>query len=339
MNVLGALLYVIVAGVMNGSFALPTKHITRWHFENIWLNYSIWAFLILPWVILFAIDPHAFSVYQHVPRHTLAIMFIGGVLFGVGQVCFALALNMIGFGLGFVLNIGLGTALGFLLPLVFLHPDHILTPFGIVTLIGTALIIVGLLYSFHAGRLRDEQLKQQQKTAKATYPVGVLLAIIAGLFSAGQNFCFAATANMQTLALHMGVNNLAAANIMWPGFLICTFVPYALYMLYLHSKNQSYKHYKGKHSLRYSPMALLMAIFWYGSLILYSKASLVIGSLGPIVGWPLFMVLIILTSSFWGWRHKEWAGVKSETKSMAIKGIGFLVVAVIVLAVSVGLSN
>jgi L-rhamnose-H+ transport protein len=45
------LILILIAGIISGSFALPTKHVAKWRFENIWLQYSLWAFVILPWVM------------------------------------------------------------------------------------------------------------------------------------------------------------------------------------------------------------------------------------------------------------------------------------------------
>ena len=104
-----------------------------------------------------------------------------------------------------------------------------------------------------------------------------ILAVIAGFFSACQNFSFAATEQLQQIALSHHVSHFVAANIMWPGFLLFAFIPYAAYMLYLHSRNRSFAKYSSKTIFRYSPLAFAMAFFWYGSLMIYSKASLHIG--------------------------------------------------------------
>src|SRR5471030_2450255 len=100
-----ALVLSICAGVMNGSFALPTKHIKTWNFENTWLNYAFWAFLVLPWLTVFALDPQVGHIYGGMSMHILVVLILGGFLFGAGQVCFAWALRNIGLGLGFVINI------------------------------------------------------------------------------------------------------------------------------------------------------------------------------------------------------------------------------------------
>ncbi|OGO94540.1 MAG: hypothetical protein A3F10_03890 [Coxiella sp. RIFCSPHIGHO2_12_FULL_42_15] len=333
MNITAALLLILLAGIVNGSFALPTKHIKHWSFENIWLNYSYWSFLILPWLAIALLAPQVFSVYQSAPASILWVMIIAGLGFGIGQICFALALKMIGFGLGFVINLGIAIGLGFSLPLIFQHSDDIFTLFGLMTLIGSILAILGLIFSTYAGHLHDRRSEKPSANEKH-YFGGVLLAIIAGLFSAGQNFAFSYTVDMQHMALTMHASTLGASIIMWPGFLFFTFIPYFIYMLYLHKKNNSWYQLRGRDKTKYYLFAIIMGLFWFGSLIFYSKAAQLIGDLGPVVGWPLFMVLIILTSNFWGWRYKEWEGSSAKVRNTLFLGIAFLILAILVLAYS-----
>ena len=334
--VLVAIFYAVFAGIMNGSYALPTKYNRQWRFENIWFAYALFGFFLLPWIMIFLLDPKVWTIYRLTPTYTLFILLLGGASFGIGQVCFARALAMIGFGLGFVINIGLGTGLGFLLPLVILHPDQIMSAVGLATLIGIIFIIIGLVLSFRAGQQRDVEtaLPAHGTASKAQYHTGVLLSIFAGLTSAGQNFTFALTGNMQQLALASGINSLASATIIWPVFLLCSFIPYAGYMLYLQVKNNSMRLYTESKSLRYMFLAFIMGLMWYVPLVFYSEASLLIGKLGPVVVWPLFMVLIILASNFWGWRHKEWAHCRAAVKRKAFIAIIALVIAVVILAYS-----
>lgn len=343
-NIVYALILIVIAGIVNGSFALPTKHVTKWKFENIWLQYAIWAFVILPWLFMYFLEPRILQIYAATPASLLWIMVIGGFIFGSGQICFALALDMIGLGLGFVINLGLGIGLGFLLPLVFQHPDQIVTPFGLVTLIGTTFAIAGLIVANRAGVLRDREKNKRSETkeeeltndigAENQHFTGVILAALAGLSSASQNFIFSLTYSMQQLATNMGANSFAAANIIWPGFLLCGFIPYAGYTLYLHYKNKSFACYAELGTTRYYFFAIIMGAFWYSSLVFYSKASQLIGAIGPIVGWPVFMVLIILVSSFWGWRHKEWEGCSTKVMQVMRRGLALLVIAIIVLGYS-----
>src|SRR5579871_2670567 len=131
-----AISYTIIAGIMNGSFALPTKHIRQWQFENIWLNYAFWTFLALPWLFAIGLDSHIWLTYQTTPIQTLLVLITGGFFFGIGQICFARSLDKIGFGLSFLINIGFGTSLGVLLPFIVIHPNKIFSTFGLFTLSG-----------------------------------------------------------------------------------------------------------------------------------------------------------------------------------------------------------
>lgn len=335
MNITLVFSLIFIAGIINGSFALPTKYMSAWKFENIWLQFAFWAFLILPWIGIFTLQPNILDIYGHAQPSLLWIIIGGGAIFGIGQMCFALALNFIGLSLGFIINLGLSIGLGFLLPLVFQHREQIYTPFGIISLVGVILAITGLIVSNRAAliRNREQRLAFTDNAAQESkkYILGVVLAILAGLSSAEQNFVFSWTYSLQQLAIDNGASSFVASNVIWPLFLTGGFIPYALYTLFLNFKNCSWRNYSKGRTAKYYFYTLLMGLFWYGSLMFYSKATRLIGALGPIVGWPTFMVLIILTSSFWGWRYKEWEGYKKKARTIMKQGIMILILAILVL--------
>lgn len=342
MGMLSSLPLYLSAGIINGSFATPTKHIKKWSFENIWFQHAMWSFLILPWVTIFFFAPQVIKIYSVVSFKMLAIAMIGGFVFGIGQVASAFAIYTIGIGLAFVICIGISTGLGFLLPLIIQHPEKIMTPFGYVTLIGTLLAIFGFIFSTYAGKLRSQhQGLVTQTVVKASprnYLIGVILALVAGIFSAGQNLAFSLTSSMQQTALDMGATKFGAAMIMWPWFLTFAFIPYATYMIYLFYKNDSFSNYRTNGFIQYYSLTFFMGIMWYSSLLFYSKASQMSGPLGPIFGWPLFMVLIILTSNCWGWVHHEWKNAGYYALKNLFIGLGLLVGSMLVLGFSFYLS-
>lgn len=331
-----AIALIVLAGFLNGSFALPTKHVHGWQFENIWLTYAFWSYFVLPWLFALVCHPTLWNVYTLSSPAVLSAMVIGGIGFGIGQLCFVRALKYIGVGLGFVINLGIGIGLGFLLPLAIQHPDELFTRFGAVTLTGSVLAIAGLGLSTYAGRLYEHQ-RQANPGDSRYFLRGCLMAAFAGLFSAGQNLTFALTAPMQTLALKLGASPLAASISVWPGFLFCTFLPFALSMLQLHHQQGSWERLIASPHRHYHWFGFVMGLFWYASLVLYSKAAQLIGPLGPVVGWPAFMVLIILTSNFWGWRYHEWRGSSRCVRAYLLTGIGVLLLAIAVLGMGAAL--
>lgn len=69
-----------------------------------------------------------------------------------------------------------------------------------------------------------------------------------------------------------------------------------------------------------------------------SPVIFVLALMDIVIAWPLFMVLIILTSNFWSWRHKEWEGCSAMIKRRVAASIISLVIAVMVLTYSASLT-
>ncbi len=53
-------------------------------------------------------------------------------------------------------------------------------------------------------------------------------------------------------------------------------------------------------------MAALMAVFCFESTLLYGLAAAQLGAWGPILGWPLFMSLIVIIATTLGIFTGEW---------------------------------
>ena len=81
-------------------------------------------------------------------------------------------------------------------------------------------------------------------------------------------------------------------------------------------------------------LALLMAICWFGSTLLYGVSAGKMGVLGPILGWPLFMSLIVITASVLGILTGEWKNTGKQPLRIQLTGVAFLVAAVFVLALA-----
>ena len=75
-----------------------------------------------------------------------------------------------------------------------------------------------------------------------------------------------------------------------------------------------------------------MAAFWFGSTSLYGIASGKLGSWGTILGWPLFMSLIVITASVLGIVTGEWKNAGKKPLKIQLSGVVVLVLAVFVLS-------
>jgi L-rhamnose-H+ transport protein len=75
-----------------------------------------------------------------------------------------------------------------------------------------------------------------------------------------------------------------------------------------------------------------MAVLWFGSSVLYGIATAFLGDLGPAVGWPLFMSLIVIVASVLGVWTGEWRHAGS--RALRVQGLAVLILvgAVVVLS-------
>lgn len=327
-----ALLLTIFAGFINGSYAAPTKYMPLWAEEVRWLAFCVFGMLLLPWLSAWVLVPEIFSILQQVPTNVVYTIMLGGFIFGVGQICSAIAFKLIGIGLNFVINISVGTACTALVGL-FMHQSLIASTYGILQIIGVVLFVIAVVLGAYAGAQRDKH-KRVTSPVKATggfVLLGIVLCLCAGVGSGVQGVVYTLTnPSVVEASSQYAITALSANTVAWILLFTLAFIPYSLYFFVLAVKRRHLKQLVQKESRNYWILAILMGIGFWGSLILFSGANALIGGdFGPTVVWPLFMVFIIMTSNFWSVITGEWhhAGKKAHTT---------LVVSVLLLVVAIG---
>jgi L-rhamnose-H+ transport protein len=328
------LLILVLAGVMNASFTLPMKYARRWAWENTWLAWSIWALLVLPPLITMLTVPHLSAVY-HAASAEIVLEVIGfGAGWGVAQVFFGLAVDVIGIALTFSLVLGTSAAVGTLVPLLRLHPERLHTAAGHGVLAGVALVIAGVLVCAVAGRQREKVLRLDAGAGKNT-TLGLVLAILCGFGASFVNFGLTFGAPLVELARVYGARAENASNAVWMPLMLAGAVPNVLYCLWLLKKNRTAGNFPGGGAGHWA-LALVMAVCWFGSTLLYGLSTVKLGALGPILGWPLFMSLIVITASLLGVMTGEWKNSGAWPLRIQWGGVTLLVLAVFILASASG---
>jgi L-rhamnose-H+ transport protein len=323
-------LLLIVAGVMNASFTLPMKFMRRWAWENTWLAWTVVALLVLPVAVTLSTVPHLAEVYRSAATGNLLSVIGFGTGWGIAQVLFGLAVDAIGIALTFSVVLGTSAAVGTLVPLLRLHPERINTTPGYELLAGVALILAGVLVCAIAGRQRERGVVRASATRSTAG--GLLLALVCGFGAAFVNFGLAFGAPLIQSARSFGASSLPAANAVWMPLMLAGAVPNILYCVWLLRKNHTSGHFPGG-GVSHWLLASTMAVFWFGSTVIYGFSTIKLGTWGPILGWPLFMSLIVITASLLGVLTGEW---KNSGKSLRIQwaGVALLVFAVFVLSSS-----
>ncbi len=71
-----------------------------------------------------------------------------------------------------------------------------------------------------------------------------------------------------------------------------------------------------------------MGLASIGSFLVYGIAVIWMGSIGPVLGFPVYMAMIIVTANFWGLWRGEWRGSDRRTYTYLLSGILIIVTAI-----------
>ena len=320
---------LIVAGAMNASFTMPMKYARKWAWENTWLAWTVFALVVLPLAVALMTIPNLSMVYRSVPRDIVVEVLGFGAGWGVAQVLFGLAVEMIGITLAFSIVLGTSAAVGSLIPMVSLHRERLNSGAGYAVIGAIAFVLLGVMLCAAAGRLRDRPSAQSNSSKKATSR-GLPLAILCGFGASLMNFGIAFGTPLADAARSLGASGLNAINAVWLPLLVAGAVPNVLYCAWLMKRNRSASRYRVGRS--HWALAAIMAILWFGSTLLYGLAAGQLGTWGPILGWPLFMSLIVITATMLGMFAGEWKDSGPLPIRVQWTGVTVLVLAIFILA-------
>jgi L-rhamnose-H+ transport protein len=311
---------IILAGIMNGSFVVPTRYTKGLTQAKTWCLHSIIGMLIIPWGILFCFSPESFANYKLLPFNDLCLIIVSGLIFGIGQIGFAKSIEKLGIALSFTINISLGVIIGSLYVVFYKHAFFTLK--GALVVVSVLLIVFGLIIKYFSTST------SQASGYKSNYfIIGWLLALFTGITSGLQNITFV------TIAFSHNIHIQAQSSFwVWPLFLTIGALPMFIGFLYLSSKEKS----ADKRNMVSTKainlcFIIVMGIFFAGSLYMYSYGMDHLHGKLQIVGWPTFMVGIILTTQIWGYIYREHHISKQQLVYQATS-IVLLLTAIIILS-------
>lgn len=323
---------VCLAGILQGLFALPMKFARRWNYENIWLVYAASGLVVFPWLLTGATVPHLAAVYRLTPWAALAAIAGFGLCWGVGSLLTGLGLRMLGIGLGLAILLGLCASIGSLIPLLVLTPEKIHTAQGHAYLVGTAVMLAGIACGARAGFLREREAGTQESAGGKSFAAGLLVVTVSGLLSSALNFCYAFGGAAVESAEKLGVSSVWAANVITALAISSGFVAIFFYCAYLLGKNRTA-------ALFFAPelkvnwlYGAMMGALWFGGQALYGLGALRMGTFGTVLGWPLLMGAIIVTSNVAGLLTGEWKGTSRSSRLYLLLSMLLLLVALGILA-------
>jgi len=331
-----ATLVVIVGGVMEGSFALPMRFARRWAWENIWMAYSLFGLILIPWIAARASVPNLLNVYRSVPSQTVALAALFGLGWGIANVLFGLAVPIVGMALSFAIIVGMSAALGSLIPLLLSNPERLLEPAGVTIIAGVLLTTLGVALLGSAGRAREKaqaEVRQSLNRSGKSMTFGLALCVLGGLLAPMLNFSFAFGSQLIKQAVAQGAKPAHAVNAIWAIALAGGFLSNGGYCALLLSRNRTWPRFLERGSQSHWVLGAIMAALWTGGVLLYGWGASSMGNLGAAIGWPVFQATTVLASSAVGAAAGEWQNTPPRIVRLNVIGLAALVAAIATLSV------
>lgn len=326
----------LLGGMLNGSFVAPMKRLKLWQWENTWFVYSISGLLVLPWIVAFIGVPNLLGVITGSPGSALASALLFGFGWGAGSVLFGLGVARMGLALGYGLILGLITPLGTFLPLIVDHPEELRTQRGLALAVGTVIVLAGIAALATAGRIREKAAPGAASTGgvKSGFGIGLLICIISGILSPSFNFAVNYGKPIEARALEHGASVFLASNAILCLGLTAGCLANAGWAAILMQRNRTWSLLgTSKAPGSYWAWGSLMGVICFAGFMVYGSGATLLGKLGTIIGWPLFMSASLTTSNVLGALTGEWRGAPPKAWGYSMVGIGLLIAAVVVINV------
>ena len=332
------ILLIAIGSLGAASFYVPFQKVKAWSWESYWIMQGVAAWLLAPWIFaLVVISPGTLmDIIGETPARTKWLVMMFGALWGVGGLTFGLSIRYMGIALGQSLVLGLCAAVGTLVPAFRSGGNLFADRAGILTLIGVAIALAGIVIIGYAGALKNKGLSEEQRREAVkdfALKKGILIAILSGLMSACFAFGLEAGGPMEELAAAKGTNSLYVSNPSLIFILLGGFATNLIYCGFLNIKNKTYTDYTSVSAgvfLNNVAFTFLAGLLWFIQFHFFGMGRSLVPESMVAFAWSILMALNIAMANLWGLALKEWKGVSSKTILVLIIGIIVLILSTFV---------
>jgi L-rhamnose-H+ transport protein len=322
----------VLGASMAASFYAPIEKVKKWSWETTWAIAGLFSWIVLPVSVSLILLPDFRGFYASMGWSLLLKVALFGAMWGVGNVSYGLTMRHLGMSLGIGVAIGVTLIVGTLVPPLLHGQAGLLfsTRSGLLTLAGIVVALVGVAIVSYAGHQKEVQLRSEVQEFNLT--LGLLLAVLCGIFSSGMSFAIDAAKPMEAAALHLGVNPLYAA---LPSY-VCIMGGGAVINLgYCFIRLAAVRSLSLRADLGHPParlarnaaLAATGGIMWYLQFFFYAWGAANIPQHLSYVNWMLHMSIYVLCGGLVGLALGEWAEVKGRPLQLLWAGILVIIVA------------
>jgi len=209
--------WALLGGFFLGTFALPSKYIKNFAWENTWGAFFFFAMLVVPVGFACLVVNDLWATFSHVSPATIFGVMALSFLWGVGFSCWGYGLSMVGLSLGYALTMGTMALVGSMLPFFLGHAADAGTTGGMIVILGILVCIGGVAINGYAGIQREKSQtageSEEQAGKKKSMLAGLLVCVLAGVLSSGLNIAFHVGSNAECTAGAGDIAEIKAAQI------------------------------------------------------------------------------------------------------------------------------
>jgi L-rhamnose-H+ transport protein len=332
----------MVGAASAASFYAPIEKVKKWSWETTWAVAGFFSWILLPISVSLFLLPDFRAFYGSMDGHVLLKAALFGAMWGVGNVSYGLTMRHLGMSLGIGVAIGVTLVVGTLTPPL-LHGQFallFLTKSGLLTMAGVLVALIGVAVVSYAGHQKEIQLRGEPR--EFNLKLGLLLAVLCGIFSSGMAFAISAAEPMKAAALHLGVNPLYAA---LPSYVFIMGGGAVVNLTYCFVRLASKKEISLRADLAQTRPTLLKnaslaatgGVMWYLQFFFYAWGAANIPQHLAYVNWMLHMSGYVLCGGLVGLALGEWAGVGS--RPIRLLWAGMLVIIAAANLVGLGMAS
>jgi L-rhamnose-H+ transport protein len=322
----------VVGAAAAASFYAPIEKVKKWSWETTWVVAGVFSWILLPLLVSLILLPHFLSYYAGIPGHVLALTFLFGCMWGIGNINYGLTMRYLGMSLGIGVAIGVTLVVGTLIPpMVDGRLEYLFTSrTGLFTIAGIILAVIGIAIVSWAGHQKEQRMGI--RTEEFNVRKGLLLAVLCGIFSSGMSFAIDAARPMALAAQHAGVKALYAA---LPSYVVIMGGGALINFGYCFFRLGFRKDLSLRRDLS-EPRRILMVngcmaasggIMWYFQFFFYAWGAANIPAHLSFINWMLHMSLYVLFGGLAGLALGEWRNARGRPVRLLWVGMIIIIAA------------
>lgn len=336
--------WAMLGALFLGTFALPSKYIKNYAWENTWGAFFLFGMLVVPVVFACLTVNGLWAGYADVPAMTIFWVMALGFLWGCGFCCWGYGLSMLGLSMGYALTMGTMALLGSMIPFLLSSSQYADTLGGVMVMGGILVCIAGVGINGFAGVQRDKSSGGgDSDSKKINIGLGLIVCVIAGVLSSGLNIAFHIGGEK------IGGDSVAQGNPGWmSGLAVWTLiflggmissVTFSVIQL---CRNKTWKGFNCEGSGKNLILALIMAIGHFACIFFYGLGAWQLDNIGEVklgtsVGFAIFQSGSVILGISLGFFTGEWKGASQKSKRWLLGGLAVLILGIAVASWGTGI--